>query len=69
MLWIEFRDHGTSTRFETDDRDNASELLRNVVLDPAAQLIDFSYDLDGVLDDTLRRLESVRIGYPVSEAV
>lgn len=67
MLWIEYRDHGTTTRFETDDRNNATEILTNVVLDPAAELIDFDYDLDGVLDETLRRLDSVKIGYPVPE--
>lgn len=69
MFWIEYRDHGTRTLFETDDRENAETVLTHVVLDTSAQLIDFSYSLDGSIDDVLRRLDSVVIGYPVKEAV
>lgn len=69
MFWIEYRNNGTLTRYEDDDRETASLLLVAIVLDAHAELIDFSYSLDGALDETLARMESVKIGYPVKEAV
>lgn len=48
-----FRDHGTQTLFETDEIQTATIILHNVATDPAAELIDFSPELDGALDHIL----------------
>jgi hypothetical protein len=66
--WIEFRDPGTLTRFETDDWVAAVSLLESAVLDVHAKLINYSYSLDGSIDDLLRRLDSVKIAYPAKAA-
>jgi hypothetical protein len=55
MFWIEFR-HPTdklTTRYETDNLSDAVFVLRGVVINSDAQLIDFSGDLDGYLDHLL----------------
>jgi hypothetical protein len=68
MFWILLRDHGTMTRFETDREDDAVFMLKEAVLDPATTVVDYSGTLDGSIDDLLRRLDSVKIGYPVAKA-
>lgn len=68
MFWILFRAHGTRTLYETDDYGLAVTVLETVVLDAYADLIDYSYTLDGSIDDLLRRLDTVQIGYPVKAA-
>jgi hypothetical protein len=66
--WVLFR-HPTdkqTTLFETDEWPLAVTVLEGAVINPDAELIDYSYSLDGSIDDTLRRLDSVKIGYPVA---
>jgi len=57
-----------TTLFETDDLTEATFVLQGAVLNPETELIDFSGDLDGALDETLRIMDSVKIGYPVETA-
>jgi hypothetical protein len=55
MFWILYRhpaDHST-TLLETDNFPQAVFVLQRVVRHRDDQLIDFSGDLDGALDDTL----------------
>jgi hypothetical protein len=69
-FWIEFRQptDRTTTRYESDDLTEATFVLQGVVLNQDAKLIDYSYSLDGSLDETLLRLDSVQVGYPVKAA-
>jgi hypothetical protein len=55
MSWILYRDlfeHET-VLFETDDRSAAARSLEGIAINPISQLIDFSGDLDGALDNIL----------------
>lgn len=54
--WVLFR-HPTdkqTTLFETDDLGEATFVLQGAVINPDAQLIDYSYSLDGTLDELLK---------------
>lgn len=55
MFWIEYRDLVARERvlMESDDIQDATVILAYVALSPAFELIDFSGDLDGVLDHPL----------------
>jgi hypothetical protein len=66
MYAILFRADGTRTLYETDEYPLAVAVLETIVLDEYAELIDYSPNLDGSIDDLLSRLDSVKIGYPVA---
>jgi hypothetical protein len=57
-----------TTLYETDDRDDAVSVLRGAAMSPVIKLIDFSPELDGELDETLRVMEGIKIGYSVGTA-
>lgn len=55
VYWILYRDPGdhSTTLLETDGLSEATFVLQGVVINPEAELIDFSGNLDGVLDHVL----------------
>lgn len=53
--WILYRDPAAHVRTlaETDRRDQAVAILEIAVLTPGIELIDYSYNLDGAIDELL----------------
>jgi len=66
MFWIVFRIplDNITTRYETDSYADARFTLQGVVINADSQLIDFSPELDGVLDyelDGVRLFDGVTV--------
>jgi hypothetical protein len=70
MFWIEYRDLTARelVRFETDELGPATFLLQALVITPDHELIDFSGQLDGVLDYQLAGVKLFPENDPVKAA-
>lgn len=67
MYSIEYRrPEDGRTLFETDDRESAVWLLEAIAETPNVQLIDFSGNLDGALDEALIRVKLFGAPAPVA---
>jgi len=56
--WIEYRYNGERVLFETDNKLRAEVELLNVIVNRStADLIDYSYSLDGSLDNVLEGIK------------
>jgi len=56
--WIEYRYNGERVLFETDNKLRAEVELLNVIVNRStADLIDYSYSLDGSLDTVLEGIK------------